>query len=254
MSQTEPGASAAQHPTPAPSNAGATPTNAGAGVPVGGSQVSSGAQNAARAAYASGARGQALVIAVAIAGAESRFVPTAHCLNCAGVPEDSQGLWQINLDAHPEFRTVNLYDATANGQAAASVSNGWTNFHPWSTYTSGLYLAWWPVAAAAAHAIEGGAPLTPPPINAGGLANAAVGASNAASAAVSGVTSVGSFLGSLSSPHTWYRVVLVVGGAAAVIAGVVMLDKSVLGAAGAGTAKAAGGGVIGSVAAHAVGV
>jgi hypothetical protein len=82
------------------------------------------------------------VIATAVALAESGGNPNARCHNCVtGVTEDSRGLWQINVDAHPQYASWNLYDPQTNALAAFQVSNGGKNFAPWSTYTSGAYKA-----------------------------------------------------------------------------------------------------------------
>jgi hypothetical protein len=68
--------------------------------------------------------------------------PNAHCHNCfPGITEDSRGLWQINVDAHPDMAGWNLYDPKTNARAAYSVSSGGKNFTPWSTYTNGAYLS-----------------------------------------------------------------------------------------------------------------
>ncbi|MDE2097945.1 MAG: response regulator transcription factor [Patescibacteria group bacterium] len=77
--------------------------------------------------------------AQAVCECESGGNASAHCLNCAGVPEDSRGLWQINLNAHPDWANQNLYDPAVNAQAALAISNGGTNFNPWTTYTNGCY-------------------------------------------------------------------------------------------------------------------
>lgn len=96
--------------------------------------------NVARAAGFKPARA---VVATMIALAESSGGdPTAHCLNCfPGIKEDSRGLWQINVDAHPQYAAWNLYDPATNARAAFAVSSGGKNFTPWSTYTSGSYLS-----------------------------------------------------------------------------------------------------------------
>lgn len=82
-------------------------------------------------------------IAAAIAMAESGGNPHAYNPEtAAGNPpgQGSFGLWQINLRRHPEFFNVNLYDPTANANAAFSVfTNAGNSFSPWSTYTSGAY-------------------------------------------------------------------------------------------------------------------
>jgi hypothetical protein len=78
-------------------------------------------------------------IAVAIALAESGGRADARCNSCAGVAEDSRGLWQINIRAHPEYSGVDLTDPLANAKAALSISKGGKTFTPWSTFTSGAY-------------------------------------------------------------------------------------------------------------------
>jgi len=51
-----------------------------------------------------------------IAYTESSFNPNAHALTSR---EDSRGLFQINLTAHPQFESYNLYDPTVNATLAA---------------------------------------------------------------------------------------------------------------------------------------
>jgi hypothetical protein len=60
-----------------------------------------------------------------------------HWTNTNG--EDSRGLWQINVRAHPEYANVNLFDPTTNAQAAVAVFNSNGGPGPWSTYTNGAY-------------------------------------------------------------------------------------------------------------------
>lgn len=91
--------------------------------------------NAARKAGFAPARA---AIATAIALAESGGDPGAHCDDCfPGVHEDSRGLWQINVVAHPQMAGWNLYDPATNARAAFAISNGGRNFTPWSTYGTG---------------------------------------------------------------------------------------------------------------------
>lgn len=80
--------------------------------------------------------GEPLVLAVAIALAESGGNPLAHANTSR---EDSRGLWQINVRAHPTWANRNLYDPATNAQAMAEISSGGTNWQPWSTYTNGRY-------------------------------------------------------------------------------------------------------------------
>lgn len=69
--------------------------------------------------------------------------------------EGSYGLWQVNINFHPEYQgdpTV-LFDPTTNAQAAFAISNRGTNWNQWSTFrcpctgcnTSGpaCYLQWY---------------------------------------------------------------------------------------------------------------
>src|SRR5580700_1059943 len=100
-------------------------------------QISLYAQNA-------GFSGADLQTAVAIALAESGGNPvTYNPETAAGTPdgEGSYGLWQIYLNAHPEFAMENLYDPQTNANAAYSVYSAAGGFSPWSTYGSGAYQA-----------------------------------------------------------------------------------------------------------------
>lgn len=98
----------------------------------------------AQAAYAAGFRGQALLTAVQVAGAESSFGA-----NLGPSPTNDYGLWQINSPSHPTYATSSLLsDPLYNARAAYAISNGGTNWTPWSTYNSGAYRAPGIVAAA----------------------------------------------------------------------------------------------------------
>lgn len=95
----------------------------------------SGPALAATAAYSAGFRGQDLVMAVAIAGAESSYRPTVR--NSLG----ASGLWQILQSAHPElFARYDWGDPVENAVMARSVwvaaRRSWT---PWTTFTGGAY-------------------------------------------------------------------------------------------------------------------
>jgi|SRR5579884_159990 len=79
-------------------------------------------------------------IAVSVAKCESGLNPNSHCLNCVpGFIEDSRGLWQINVLAHPKYNTPTIYDPLKNAQAALDISSNGTNWQPWSTFTNGCY-------------------------------------------------------------------------------------------------------------------
>lgn len=97
--------------------------------------------------YASraGFSGSALVTATAIALAESGGDPTAYNPEtAAGNPagQGSVGLWQININAHPEFAGQNLNDPQTNANAAYAVYlKAGYSFQPWATYTGGQYVS-----------------------------------------------------------------------------------------------------------------
>jgi hypothetical protein len=89
-----------------------------------------------------GITGDAARIATAIALAESGGNTTSHNPTW---PDNSYGLWQINMIAHtkPELgisKYEDLYDPATNASAMAKISHGGTTWHPWTTYTSGKYL------------------------------------------------------------------------------------------------------------------
>lgn len=104
-----------------------------------------GAQLAARAATAAGFRGEDLVMAVAIAGAESSYVPNVR--NSIG----ASGLWQILQPAHQDlFARYDWRDPAQNALMAHSVwttaDRSWT---PWTTFTGGAYRSHLPEARVA---------------------------------------------------------------------------------------------------------
>lgn len=69
----------------------------------------------------------------AIALAESGGETGAH--NALG--EDSRGLWQINVAAHPSLQGVDLSDPLANARAAFDVSGGGADISPWTVTHGG---------------------------------------------------------------------------------------------------------------------
>ncbi len=56
-----------------------------------------------------------------------------------GGREQSYGPWQIHLPAHPDVTQACAMDLTCSTAAAYKISNGGTNYNPWSTYTNGAY-------------------------------------------------------------------------------------------------------------------
>ena len=93
--------------------------------------------------------GANLVTAIAVALAESSGNPNAYNPEtAAGTPAGlgSYGLWQIYLNAHPEFTGENLFDPQTNANAAFSVFTAAGGFTPWTTFNNGAYLQFVPIA------------------------------------------------------------------------------------------------------------
>jgi uncharacterized protein (DUF2345 family) len=109
-----------------------------------------GADLCARCAYNAGFRGQSLITAVAIAGAESTWNPNATGDQSLTTAKwgPSLGFWQVrtlvdpNAFSYPDTLRIDpaLYDPQANANAAYVFSKQGQNFGPWSTYMSGAYL------------------------------------------------------------------------------------------------------------------
>ena len=88
--------------------------------------------------YASraGFTGKNLVIAIAVAMAESGGDPNA--INTANKDGSiDRGLWQIN-SVHTQFQQSRLFDPAYNAFAAFQISGG-SNWFPWASYTNGRY-------------------------------------------------------------------------------------------------------------------
>lgn len=117
------------------------------------------AQYAAQAGFT----GSNLVIAVAIALGESSGDPSAHGDRTIGSGAGSWGLWQIYLDAHPEYQGVDLTDPATNAAAAFSIFSARGNFTDWSVYNNAFkspqvhpnYLDFFDDASAGVAALQG---------------------------------------------------------------------------------------------------
>jgi hypothetical protein len=106
------------------------------------------AQYAANAGWS----GNDLSTAVAIALAESAGNPSAYNPEtAAGAPvgKGSYGLWQIYLNAHPEYAADNLYDPQTNANDAYEIWQS-AGFSAWSTYSGKQYQAFLSTAQSAA--------------------------------------------------------------------------------------------------------
>jgi cell wall-associated NlpC family hydrolase len=90
------------------------------------------------AAKAAGWPADQLQMAVAIAGAESNYLPTATNHNTNGTTDF--GLWQINSIHTAELATGRWQDPVDNARMALSIfraaGSRWT---PWSTFNNGMY-------------------------------------------------------------------------------------------------------------------
>ncbi|MEV6906098.1 transglycosylase SLT domain-containing protein [Amycolatopsis sp. NPDC051071] len=114
----------------------------------------------ARHAHDAGFRGEGLTTAVAVALAESGGNTRAHN---ATPPDNSYGLWQINMlgGMGPERRrqfdlgsNSELFDPATNAKAANKISHDGRSWTPWSTFTNGAYRCYLPAARKAAEALR----------------------------------------------------------------------------------------------------
>lgn len=178
----------------------------------------------ASAAYDVGIRSPVtLAQATAIAFAESGGNERAHN---AVPPDDSYGLWQINMygDLGPARRTQfglssndQLYDIATNAKAMYAISSQGTNWKPWTTFQGARYWLVYPAAQAAAAAVlaaKGGQ------IIAEEATEPITDVADAAFEAAAGVRKTAAWL---SDRNNWFRVLKVAVGAFLVINGVTVL-------------------------------
>ena len=95
----------------------------------------------------SGGRGDTR-LAAAVAGAESSGNPANFLVNTDQWRSVDRGLWQINNHWHAEVSDDCAFRALCNARNAYRISNGWTDFTPWSTFKNGEYLQHFPAASA----------------------------------------------------------------------------------------------------------
>lgn len=91
------------------------------------------------AALVAGGRGN-VDIATAVCLAESSGRPDAYNVNTDAQHSVDRGLWQLNNYWHAEVSDDCAYRALCNARNAFRISNGWSDFTPWSTYNGGQYL------------------------------------------------------------------------------------------------------------------
>lgn len=177
-----------------------------------------------------------LARAGAVAMAESSGNPRAHN---AVPPDDSYGLWQINMlgslgpDRRARYQLASndaLYDPATNARVMFGISGGGTNWKPWSTYGGARFLLWYPAAQAAVPGVlaaKGAA------VVGGAIDDAAQvvgGPLDAAVTAAQGVVKVGAWV---SDRNNWWRVAKVVVGGGLVLGGIFAATRpAVMGAAG----------------------
>lgn len=157
--------------------------------------------------------------AVAIALAESGGNPNSH----NGVaPDDSYGLWQINMlgPMGPARRKVlgitsnaQLFDPAVNARAMMMISSNGRNFRPWTTFTTGKYLRYMGSGQSAAG-------------SSGGVQTAGFGVTPVDLNPLSGITDgVAAVQGWVTDRHNWIRVGWVALGVSFVIVGAVSVTK-----------------------------
>jgi Lysozyme like domain len=171
-------------------------------------------------AAAAGFRGADLQTSVAVALAESGGNPAAHNLSSR---EDSRGLWQINVRAHPEL-AGNLFDPATNARAARAVlrKQGW---RAWSVFTNGKFVLYMPTAGVAVRSLPGGID-TGDPVGdaAAGAVDSTVGAVVDAGKAVLSIADLMARAGTwISNPQNWLRVAYIALGGALLIGALVVV-------------------------------
>jgi hypothetical protein len=172
-------------------------------------------------------------VAAAIAMAESGGNEKSHN---ATPPDDSYGLWQINMlgSLGPARRALynltantDLYDPTVNARVMSAMSSQGQNFRPWTTYTRGTYKQYInnPVSTVAVNLPDGAT--TDALLTGAGIFTNPLGAikdtTDAARTAASLLVKSAAWT---SNPNNWLRIVYVIGGSVAAIAGIVTVVKS----------------------------
>ena len=162
----------------------------------------------------------------AIAMAESSGDTTAHNTN-AKTGDDSYGLWQINMRGSlgPARRKAfgitsndQLFNPVTNAKAAKKILDS-QGLGAWSTYTNGAYEKFYKGTAE-------GAGLSGNPTE--DVANNIIGRvpGVAQETALANIANdIGKATIWISTPSNWVRVLYVIGGAAALIAGIVYISK-----------------------------
>lgn len=184
-------------------------------------------------AIQAGLDGERAAIAVAITVPESSSDPRKHYVTPR---EDSRGLWQINVKAHPEYANQNLYDPAVNAHAMAAISKNGQDFRPWTGYTTGRYLLYLPSARAAVSKVKILKPgELPPNVLAPGLGpglGAGIANPPSGNPVVDALQPLQKLVGLISAGGHWLgdrhniiRVLLVVGGTVMAVSGTASLTR-----------------------------
>lgn len=170
-------------------------------------------------AAAQGLSGRALVVAVAVALAESDGDASVNgptvTTNWGNGPfrTHAVGLWQILLGpGRPN--EVALRNPTTNAQWMKKLSSGGKNWGPWEAYTNGRYLRYWSRAQKAANN-----PSAVPPTSGGTDAEQAISLNP-----LEWADAASDFFEFITDPVTWLRVAMFVGGGAMLVMGLFMLS------------------------------
>jgi len=110
-----------------------------------------GAQDLLALAQAAGSGGDPQT-AVAVALAESGGDTSAVHTNSDQWRSRDRGLWQLNDHWHPEVSDACAFDGLCNARAAYVLSNAWTDFGAWGSFTSGAYQQFMPAVGTATQA------------------------------------------------------------------------------------------------------
>lgn len=171
-------------------------------------------------------------VAAAVAMAESGGNPNAHN---SKPPDDSYGLWQINMigSLGPSRRKAyglsadsDLYNPQTNAKVMAKVSSSGGNFSAWSTYTDGAYVKYMT-----------GQPSATSASNANFLTSLIPGYGDAKAVAqgAEALVKAGAWV---SNSENWIRIGYVIGGSIVVFGGLFMVIQST--SAGRSATKVAG--------------
>jgi hypothetical protein len=171
-------------------------------------------------AAAQGLSGRALVVAVAVALAESDGDASVNgpnvTTNWGNGPfrTHAVGLWQILLGpGRPN--EVALRNPTTNAQWMKKLSSGGKNWGPWEAYTNGRYLRYWSRAQKAANNPSA----QPPGTNDDGSVDQAISLNP-----LEWADAASDFFEFITDPVTWLRFAMFIGGGALLAMGLFMLS------------------------------